>query len=150
VVANIIIIVTCHRHERIGKTLSRQLIYYQTLADLIGNLAFLFLSPYEEIQCNFMGTFIFIMNMSAVLWTVVMSFVLQMVTNQNQNPIFQASQYFLFYHIFCWIFPIVLSLLPYAHGLKCFIFICLTLSPSPSFSPRWLRESQHRMVLYFQ
>jgi hypothetical protein len=115
-VANIIILVTCHRHDRIGKTFSRQLIYYQTLADLLANLAYIFLSPYNEIECNFFGVIIFTMNISCVLWTVVMSFVLQMVTDVNRNPIFAASHYFPYYHIFCWVFPVLLSLVPYAHG----------------------------------
>ena len=115
-ISNVIILFTCHRHEGIGKTFSRQLIYYQTLADLFGNLAFIFLTPFEEIQCNLSGILIFNMNLSAVLWTVVMSFVLQMVTNINQIPTFPASQYFFFYHLLCWVFPTLLSLLPYAYG----------------------------------
>jgi hypothetical protein len=119
-VANLIIIITCHQHERIGKTFSRQLIYYQTLADLIGNIIYMFLSPFEETECNVMGILNFITNLSTVLWTVVMSFVLQMVTNTNQNPIFQANQYFFFYHTFCWILPIILSVIPYAYGLDLF------------------------------
>lgn len=117
-IANIVIMITCHRHPVIGQTLSRKLIYYQTLADLIGNISFIFLSPYHTIQCNILGIFIFIMNISCVFWTVIMSFVLQLVTNVNRNPIFPASKYFTYYHIFCWIFPSILSLLPYFHGRK--------------------------------
>jgi hypothetical protein len=154
-IANLIILITCHRHEKIGKTFSRQLIYYQTLADLLGNLAYIFLSPDQKIQCNFFGVIVFTMNLSSVLWTVVMSFVLQMVTDINKIPIFPANQYFTFYHIFCWVFPALLSLLPYAHGRlflrQCTLLFTLLAGGYDSVSSAWcfISDGTMRIIIFY-
>ena len=124
---NLLILITCHSHLSIGKTLSRQLIYYQTVADLLGNISYITFSPYFFLQCNILGLFVFIANMSCVFWTVIISYVLQMVTNTHRTPIFKGNLYFHYYHFFSWIIPIILSLLAYTKGLSSFL-------PSFSFS----------------
>jgi hypothetical protein len=109
-----VVVISCYRYQKLGRTLSRKLIASQSLAHLIETLSILFLPSTYHTTCVMQGVLEEYAVYSGIFWGCLITVLLILLTRTQVGNVatFQSDQFMFVARLLGWVLPLPLSLIP--------------------------------------